>query len=349
MRRHIGAFLCIMIYCAAFALHDAPSGQIGNPSLPPVIRLLEPQAGAMVIQGSTANILFDSVRVVVWARADHWYVQPSAEAPLTVISRGGTWSCGTHPWSHVVALLVGPNYQAGTERYEHPSTDLGVLAWDEFPSSRLEFSGYQWIKKSGDGLGPGPNAFSDSSENIWTDSLGLHLRITKRGQKWYCPEVLLDHSLGFGTYTYCLDSRVDSLDISTIFSGFSYESLQRELDIEWTRAWTEPPDNMQYVVQPWNHSGNMIRFVMPPAIRSTHRFVWIPERVKFTSWAGWDSIPNPSTLIKSWSYTGTDVPPHDHERMRFNLWLFNGRPPVGGTGDEVVVHSFHFSPMSLSK
>ena len=39
-------------------------------------------------------------------------------------------------------------------------------------------------------VGPGPNYFSDSTTNVWTDTNGwLHLRITHRANAWQCASI----------------------------------------------------------------------------------------------------------------------------------------------------------------
>ena len=62
------------------------------------------------------------------------------------------------------------------------------------------FSGYQWkIKSSATGttVGPGPNIFSASSNNVWLDANNmLHLKITKTGSEWHCSEVVSTKEFG---------------------------------------------------------------------------------------------------------------------------------------------------------
>ncbi|MGB5373439.1 MAG: hypothetical protein WBN15_06620, partial [Polyangiales bacterium] len=41
------------------------------------------------------------------------------------------------------------------------------------------------------------------------DASGLHLTTVQRAEKWYCTEVVLQQSLGYGTYEFRLGSRVD--------------------------------------------------------------------------------------------------------------------------------------------
>ena len=55
----------------------------------------------------------------------------------------------------------------------------------------LAWSGRSWlVKASSTPVGPGPNLFSDSTDNVWVDLVGrLHLKITARRGRWYVAEV----------------------------------------------------------------------------------------------------------------------------------------------------------------
>lgn len=231
----------------------------------------------------------------------------------------------------LVTLLLGCSFMQCNDKNTSSSDDQGTL-W---------FSGYRWVIKSGGPFGPGPNYFSGSHENVWIDGLGLHLRISEWDSTWYCAEVFLDRSLGYGTYTYRLGCDVDSLDYHAVASGFLYESLTRELDIEFSGQLADP-DNAQYVVQPFYHSGHLVTFRMPKAEFSSHRILWLPDSVCFFSWRGLGAEPVPESLIHEWTYIGDSIPPPGDERMHFNLWLFGGQPPEGGHGDEFVVVDFTF-------
>ena len=74
------------------------------------------------------------------------------------------------------------------------------------------FSGLEWNVRDGFG-GPGPNSFSASAENVWTDSLGfLHLKIRKIGDQWLCSEVYLQQSYGYGEYLFEVQSDLEAYD-----------------------------------------------------------------------------------------------------------------------------------------
>ncbi len=287
-------------------------------------------------------------RVVLWAKTDRWYVQPLITEPYTAIRSDGSWSNHTNPWDRITALLVDTGYLPLSPREEHPSDDSGVVDWDEYPEPSpdgyIDWSGYRWRVKKASLTGPGPNAFSDDTANVWIDRDDrLHLKIDFRNDRWYCAEIVLDHALGYGVYTFRLDSRVDSLDHNTIFAGFLFDTTAQEFDMEFSHRLANP-FNAQFVVQPWYLPGHIDYYDMPAHDQTSFSFEWRADRIIFQSWNGHGLEPQLTTLIHSWTYTGDDLPiPHD-DRVRFNLYLFGGEPPSGGSGDEVIITSFEYAP-----
>ncbi len=209
----------------------------------------------------------------------------------------------------------------------------------------IQFSGRTWkVKASETAAGPGPNYFSDREEDVWVDQDGrLHLKIVYRDGRWNCTEVITNDPLGYGTYTFELASRVDLLDKNVVLGLFTWDDSApqvnyREVDIEFSRWGEDAAQNVQYVVQPWDHPGNRYRFdlVLADGI-STHSFEWRVDQVNF------DSTQN-SVNLKSWQYSGSDIPPAGNGNARINLWLLNGLPPSDGQDVEVIVQSFSFLP-----
>ncbi|MDH3891227.1 MAG: hypothetical protein OEV49_09095 [candidate division Zixibacteria bacterium] len=295
----------------------------------------------------TANVLDTTqFQVVLWAKTNQWYVQPTVADPYTHIQGDGSWSNYTHPWDRIVALLVDSSYLPESIRDYHPSLDSGVIGWDEYPGKSIRFvnwSNFCWQVKTGDLVGPGPNYFSDDTANVWIDQQGrMHLKIDSRDSKWYCAELVLDHSLGYGVYSFKLDSRVDSLDFNTILGCFVYETTNQEFDIEFSQRLANP-FNAQFVIQPWYTSGNIEFFNMPNSTQTSHSWEWRSDSIVFQSWNGHADTPTPTTLIHTWTYTGEDITIPGGERMRFNLYLYGGDAPTQGTGDEVIITSFEYS------
>jgi hypothetical protein len=211
------------------------------------------------------------------------------------------------------------------------------------PSPRtVRFSGYSWQVKSSTGrVGPGPNYFSNTLDNVWVDHRGrLHLKLTHTNGRWYGAEIMNTQSLGRGRYSFELDSAVDALDPNVVLGLFTWSDdpayNHREIDIEFSR-WGNAADstNGRYVVQPHQRAGNLQKMTQPAVSSSTHSFDWQANGVAFASSTGTPS---------AWTYTGPHVPQPGSEHVHMNLWLYHGAPPQNGQTVEIVVKRFSFTP-----
>jgi hypothetical protein len=206
--------------------------------------------------------------------------------------------------------------------------------------STISFSGYSWtVKTSSRRVGPGPNYFS--KKNAWVDGLGqLHLAITKVRRHWVVGEVVNNQSLGYGTYTWVLASRVDNIDPNMVLGLFTYDSADpafnnREIDIEASR-WgnASDPTNAQFVVQPSATAGNLTRITQGSSQPATFSFTWTATSLSFSA---------PGASPSSWTYAGSDNPPTGAALADVNFWLDKGRAPQNGHGAEVIIQSFTFT------
>jgi len=222
-----------------------------------------------------------------------------------------------------------------------------------FAVRTIQFSGCTWwVKTSSGRVGPGPNYFSDSPNNVWVDGDGrLHLRITKVKNRWYCAEVVSAEVFGYGSYRWELASPVDRFDRNVVLGLFTWSNTSEfangEIDIEFARWGSRNRyPNAQFVVQPFDAAGHRVRFNMPASIpESTHSFLWAPEGVIFQSAAGhWPAEPPESAIILEWSFLSPWPPPTATENARMNLWLYQGVAPSDRLEVEVVFKSFTFVP-----
>lgn len=245
-------------------------------------------------------------------------------------------------WTAGVALVLWLVSLGGP--LSAPASAAGAPATVTVPAASLLFAGRSWSVKAGAGpLGPGPNLFSDSPQNVWVDAAGrLHLRITNRDGQWQAAEVILNESLGRGTYSFTVDSPIGTLDPNVVLGLFTWSDdpayNHREIDVEFAR-WGNAagPTNAQYVVQSSPLAGSLQRFAQPSSAPSVHAFTWARKSVAFASrTSGGESIAD-------WRYSGSAVPRPGGERTHINLWLDNGRPPVDGASVEVVLSNFSFA------
>jgi hypothetical protein len=210
----------------------------------------------------------------------------------------------------------------------------------------IVWSGHTWqVKSSQSKVGPGPNYFSASTDNVSVGADGrLHLRITYRNGRWSCAEIISAESFGYGTYSFDVGSAVAALDPGVVLGLFTWSDKaaynHREIDVEFAR-WgnATDPTNAQYVVQPYSAAGHLVRWTLPSgAASSTHDFTWHAGRVDFAS------VFDPAGGSNLWTYAGSDVPKPGGENVRLNLWLHGGAAPTDGQGVEVVINGFGFAP-----
>jgi hypothetical protein len=248
------------------------------------------------------------------------------------------------------------------------------------------WSGYTWTVRDSGGnpQGPGPNIFSNSPENVYVDQNGdLHLKI-RRGTdgKWLASEIDLNQSLTYGTYEWEVSSRYDQFATNVVGGLFTYLNPQsvaaqtggavgngvpdtpHEIDIEFTSAWGS--GDLYFTTHDGDIPAPSRNFYQPlPSNLTTHRFTWEPGRIIWESYHGHVAgVAQPSSPIieqRAGSnfgkparhiYTGPVVPRDLNEIPIINFWISSSNPsvngPTGGLEQEMVLHSFRFTPLADS-
>ncbi|HDH99419.1 MAG: hypothetical protein DRQ14_06755 [Candidatus Latescibacterota bacterium] len=334
----------------------------GGPGEPAILFTYVPPYGSFEdLRGQVLHVRPEDYMVAVYICVDGlWWSKPYLTEPLTPIREDGSWICDITTGGHdqdatrIVAYLVPKGYapppMSGGPTLPPELEDASAAKVEVTRQEgvrTISFSGYTWrVKASESPLGPGPNYFSDSSENVWVDAQGqLHLKVTERDGRWYCAEVVSEGSFGYGAYDFYLASRIDKLDRNVVLGLFTWddapEGHHREIDIEFSRWGRTKDDNAQFVVQPWDRPGNMHRFNLQlDGDLSAHCFVWRKGCISFRSIRG-HLLTSPD-IIESWDYEGPDLPEPGNEKVRMNLWLLDGVPPSGDGEVEVVVRRFEF-------
>ena len=224
------------------------------------------------------------------------------------------------------------------------------LVCEEARARVVLWAGWNWLVKNGTDLGPGPNDWSDSTNNVWVDASGyLHLKITEVGGNWYCPELISEQSFGYGEYRFKLATEFDKLDTNVVGGLFTYLDDNNELDIEFVQAWTGT-NNANFATQP-ARAGNVHEFhaAFTEGSYSTHRFIWETNSIFYQSYFGHaDPPPGEALKIAEWTYTSNSIPVASTEKLHLNLWLFQGRVPTDTQQLELVVHEFVFVPSTNS-
>jgi hypothetical protein len=313
---------------------------------------------------TNANPATNSVAVFIFV-AGGWYSKPGCASPLTPIQPNGSWSANITIYpsdtnaTEIAAFLMPTNYNQpcadGTNGLAIPSQAEATVYVDRVnPSARqFNFAGYGWWVKTASGLaGPGPNYFTDSTNNVWVDAQGqLHLKITQTNGQWQCVEIISDRSFGYGQYRYTVLTPVSTLGTNAVLGMFtwSYDAAYnyREIDIEQSRwEYGYGTNNVEdYALAPYG-PGQTLNFTLPVTLaNTTHCLIWRAGNVAFQSLNGGFALPPAATNVLEMWNNSLGVPPAGGEQVHINLWLDNGNPPGNGQPIEAVVSGFEFVPI----
>ena len=291
-------------------------------------------------------------RIVLFAKAGIWWVQPTRDEPFTTIQPDSTWTNSIHLGTEYAALLVEPGYRPPQTIEVLPSEGGDVVAVKTFTGLKseqagpktIQFSGYEWqVRSVSSPRGGRINTYSNT--NAWTDANGfLHLRIARNGEVWSCAEVKLSRSLGYGTYVFVVRD-VSQLEPAAVLSMFTWDEADagqnhREMNIELAR-WGDPASkNAQYVVQPYYVPANVLRF-NAPAGPLTHSLRWEAGEAAFKTVRG--TSANSPAVIAEHTFT-TGVPAPGGELIHLDLYIFGNEENPLQNDVEVVIEKFEYLP-----
>jgi len=150
--------------------------------------------------------------IVLYAKSEgRWWIQPAVPS-MDDSAAPSEWHGQSHSGMEYEALLVEDGFTPPQSSESSPEVGNQILAVATVPGTgshpapsqpqTLHFSGYDWTVRSEPSHRAGSrNEFNPA--NAWVDPKGaLHLRITRNGDRWTCAEVKLNHSLGYGTYSW---------------------------------------------------------------------------------------------------------------------------------------------------
>lgn len=234
--------------------------------------------------------------------------------------------------------------------HSKPATNYIPMAGDT-----LDFSGYKWVAKDSNGkhTGPGHNYFSGSKENVYVDSTGkLHLRLTYRNDKWYCPEVRLIDKLGYGNYIFHIDPLTTPLDRDIVVGVFLYDhedttNFHNEVDIEFSQWGKDNSLNTQYVIQP--KEAEAYRFNTDMNKKTRHLIELRKKRIVYKSYYESDSTEKVSCRpFSHHSMTLDREYKSSNERVSLNVWLYRMSEPSNLKEFEIVFSKFEFKPFRFA-
>lgn len=291
-------------------------------------------------------------QIVIYAHSGPWWVQPYSDHPLVPIQSDSTWSTPTHFGFEYAALLVEAGYHPPPTMDVAPSPGGPVLSVAIIkgggpptfaPTKPLKFSGYDWaIRTISSNRGGAYNLYDP--DNVWTDANGaLHMRITNKSGLWYCAQLSLTRSLGYGTYRLTVrdTSRLQPAAVLSMYTFDEWHGDQyyREMDVEISR-WGDAAskNNAQYGVQPFYVPGNIYPF-NAPAGPLTYSMRWNSGSVAFTT----ARAEHGGALVADHEFT-SGVPSPGQEEVKLELYVIpSDKYPLQG-GSEVVIEKFEYLP-----
>jgi len=214
------------------------------------------------------------------------------------------------------------------------------------PTKPLKFSGYDWDVRT---IASDRGGFSHpySGDNAWTDGTGaLHLRISKISDDWSCAEVVLNRTLGYGTYVFVVRdiSHLEPAAVlsMTTFDEWGGEQHYREMDVEVSR-WGDgsSKSNAEYVVEPYYRPGNVYQFVAPSGTL-TYSMRWEAGNARFRTVRG-NSPGLGAAVISEHEFT-SGIPLPGEERLQLFFYVVASDKSPLQHDNEVVLEKFVYLP-----
>jgi hypothetical protein len=294
-------------------------------------------------------------QIVIYARSGPWWVQPWPDKPFIPIQADSTWGTSTHLGFEYAAMLVDPGYHPPPTMDTPPTVGGSVVTVSIVkgtgepqlaPVKQLHFSGYDWTVRTISSDRGGLNNLY-GAENAWTDATGaLHLRITKKGDRWSCAELELARSLGYGTYIITVrdTSNLEPAAVLSVntFDDWGGDQHYREMDIEFGR-WGDATakNNAQYGIQPFYIPGNVSPFFLPKGT-FTHSLRWESASSSFKTVRG-ASMQSSSPVISEHVFT-SGVPSPGQEKIQIMFYVIASEKSPMQKENEVVVEKFEYLP-----
>lgn len=253
------------------------------------------------------------VAVLIYIDGAGWFTKPTCASPLSTIQADGTWTADITTGgadsnaTRIVAFLVPSSFSQPcvTNQFCIPAVfyqqSVANTSVTRTPTGVRSFhwSGFDWsVKTSGvSAVGPGPNFFSDSTNNVFIDSSGrLHLKIINVGGNWQCAEVVSQSTPGYGTYRFHLAIDPNTLDQNVTLGLFTWSNetdfFDREMDNECGR-WENPLDyaNSQFVVQPYYAPSQLVRYRVPlGTTNAVPSFNWTTNSIVYNCTIGTNAV-----------------------------------------------------------
>ena len=224
-------------------------------------------------------------------------------------------------------------------------------------SPTISWAGHTWKVTNGGMAG----VAKGNPANVSIDSHGyVHLRIVKRDGVYTAAEMFSTDLMGYGTYQWWIQGKIDDMDKATVLGLFPYgpvrhigKDAEDELDIEfskWNNTLCKGACNADFTFYPATGEIKLgpterdFEINLKGGKLTTARLVWTPTSVTGTIMSGLQPIGTTANVLKTWTFTPTDPKariPQQPMPTGMNLWSFKVLPT---SDQEVVLRDFQFVP-----
>lgn len=204
----------------------------------------------------------------------------------------------------------------------------------------ISWSGYDWKVRGVQASAlPGPNDWSDSTANVDVVGGALQINIVKSGSDYICSEIELEQTLGYGKYSFIVNTDLSGLDPWAVLGIYTYDSSTsspyRELDIEAAKWGVADTDDLQFTVQPGT-GPQTARFPANSSAPYTLEMTWQAGQVYY------EARDSGGVVMRSWAVNDS-VPTTGAEHLFVNAWLHDGHDPNTGATVPFELASFAFT------
>ncbi len=244
-------------------------------------------------------------------------------------------------------ILAVPAWNAQAGHRSKPVPATRTIAW----------KGHTWKVTQGHLAG----VAQGNPANVFIDREGyLHLRIVNRAGTYTASEVFSTDKMGYGTYQWWIQGRVDNMDKSTVLGLFPYgprarigKDAEDELDIEfskWNNTRCSGACNADFNFYPatgnlhLGPTGRHFAINLNGGTLTTARLVWTPTSVTGTIMSGLQPIGTTANVLKTWTFAPPDPKariPQQPMPTGMNLWCFRVLP---ASDQQVILRDFQFVP-----
>ncbi len=194
---------------------------------------------------------------------------------------------------------------------------------------------------------------------MFVDEKGyLHLRIVKRAGVYTASELFSEEKIGFGTYQWQVEGRIDDMEKPIVLGLFPYGpkagigvDAENEIDIEFSK-WNDTCHgcNADFTFYPATGNKSLgakednFKISLNGGTQTTARIAWSSKRIVATIMSGLQPIGTTANVLQTLTFSPPDYTariPQVPLPLGMNLWSFKTIPTEE---QEVIVRDFQYVP-----